>query len=310
MTLTKILFGVSFVEKKAKLYHEDVQAYEVFLGNTKIAYVIMDIFARPEKRGGAWCNDLRSGKGSGKNRRLPLVTVVGNFAKPAMGQPTLLTHRDVETLFHEFGHALHVMLSKNTYENTSGFSTEWDFVELPSQLLENWTWEREALSLYAKHFQTEEGLSENLFVNLQKSRTFQKGLFLLRQNEFGFLDFLLHSTEIPKTEKELDTKTLKIANTYSVLPKPAEYKMYASFGHIFAGGYSAGYYSYLWAEILEADVFSFFQKNGILDTKTGEKYRKEILEVGAKKPAEKIFVDFMERQPNPNALLKKFGFVE
>lgn len=308
--ITKALFDVSFNEKKADLYHKDVLAYDVFLGEKKIAYVMMDLFARPEKRGGAWCNDLRSGKGKDAERTLPLVTVVGNFAKPAKGKPTLLTHEDVQTIFHEFGHALHVMLSTNTYENTSGFNTEWDFVELPSQLLENWTWEKEALSLYAKHHETGEILPENLFENLQKSRKFLKGMFLLRQNEFGFLDFLLHSKELPKTVEALDKRTLEIANTYSVLQKPDEYKMYTSFGHIFSGGYSAGYYSYLWAEILEADVFSLFQKNGVLNPETGKKYREEILEVGAKKDAAEIFQDFMGRDPNADALLRKLGFIE
>lgn len=298
-----ILFGLTFHKQEAKLYDDSVLAHDVFLGEKKIAYFVFDLFARPEKRGGAWCNDLRHGR----KKLLPIVVNVSNFSKGTKTSPPLLAHYDVQTMFHEFGHGLHVMLSSNGFANTNGFHTEWDFVELPSQLFENWTWEKEGLDLFAKHFESGAPLSEETIVSLNKSRKFLKGLFVLRQNEFGFLDFLLHTQEPPKSVEELDARTLEIANTYSILKKPDYYNMYTSFGHIFGGGYAAGYYSYLWAEILEADVFTRFQKEGVLNPKIGKEYMEKILGQGAKKSGAEIFKDFMGREPKPDALLEKLG---
>jgi Zn-dependent oligopeptidase len=300
------LFGLTFQKREAKLYDDSAMAYDVFWGEKQIAYFLFDLFARPEKRGGAWCNDLRHGR----KGVLPIVVNVSNFSKGTKTQPPLLTHYDVQTMFHEFGHGLHVMLSSNGLSNTNGFHTEWDFVELPSQLFENWTWETEGLCLFAKHFESGEPLPKEMISSLNKSRKFLKGLFLLRQNEFGFLDFLLHTEEPPKSVEELHAKTLKIANTYSVLEKPDYYSVYTSFGHIFGGGYAAGYYSYLWAEILEADVFTRFQKEGVLNPKIGKEYAEKILHQGAKKSGADIFRDFMGRDPKPDALLEKLGLTE
>ena len=260
------LFQVSFVRKDTPTYHDDAWMYEVFVDGKKRGYVIADFFARPEKRAGAWCDDIRHG--DWESGVLPIIAVVSNIAKPTSGHPTLLSHEEVQTLFHEFGHALHVLLSANTYANTGGFSTEWDFVELPSQLLENWTWEPEALKRYAKHHNTKAPFPYTQA--LQHLRTFQKGMFVLRQSEFAFLDLNLHTSPPPATVSELDAKTYDIVNLYSLLPKPKSYKMYASFGHIFSGGYAAGYYSYLWAEILEADIFSLFQKHGLFSSVIGK----------------------------------------
>ncbi len=297
------LFGLSFKKTYSPTYNSDVLCYEVYSGKKLISYFLLDLFARPEKRGGAWCNDLRCQR----KGKVPVVVNVGNFTGGTKAQPPLLTHGDVQTMFHEFGHGLHVMLSKNTYANTSGFHTEWDFVELPSQLLENWTWKKEGLHLFAKHFRTKKELPEKMIHALSESRKFLKGIFMLRQNEFGFLDFLLHSSAPPKSVEALDKKILAISNKYSIIKKPPYYRMYASFSHIFSGGYAAGYYSYLWAEVLEADVFSRFQQEGILNPKIGKEYAKCILYEGAKKDGAELFRDFMGREPSPEALLKKLG---
>jgi len=301
----KKLFGLTFRRIGAPQYAEDVLTYEVYEGEKLIAYFVFDLFARPEKRGGAWCNDLRSKR----KGAVPIVVNVGNFAKGTASHPTLLTHTDVITMFHEFGHGLHVLLSKNQYPNTDGFHTEWDFVELPSQLLENWAWHQEGLKLFAKHYKTKKPLPQDLIFQLGESRVFLKGLFLLRQIEFGFLDFFLHTEPVSRSVPILDERILKIVNKYSVKRKFSSYKMYASFGHIFSGGYAAGYYSYLWAEILEADIFSRFAEKGVFDEKLGKKFKKEILEPGAKKNGAELFRSFMGRGPDSNSLLKKMGLI-
>lgn len=300
------LFGITLKEIKLDSYAPDVRTFEVFLGKDKIAYFIFDAFARPQKQGGAWCNELRSRWRTEGILELPIVINVMNCSKST--QP-LLTHRDVETLFHEFGHALHLILGHNSYTNLSGFHTEWDFVELPSQLLENWTWEAKSLGLFAKHNKTGKPMPNALLASLKKSRIFMKGLFMLRQNEFGFLDFLLHSESVPKNKQELEEKCLRIANMYSIMKKPKTYKMFASFSHIFSGGYAAGYYSYLWAEILEADVFERFRNEGILNPKLGAEYRDKIIAPGATKSGYELFTSFVGRKPRPDALLKKMGII-
>ncbi len=305
-TICGRLFDLSFSELKVPSYAPDVRTFAVFCGKRQIAYYILDPYARPSKRGGAWCNDLRARRQTRGKTRLPIAINVTNFAKH---DPCLLTHRDVETLFHEFGHALHLILGETKYANLSGFHTEWDFVELPSQLLENWTWEGESLALFAKHYRTDKPLPAEMIDKLQASRTFLKGLFLLRQNEFGFLDFLLHIESPPADIAELEARTLAIANRYSVIPKPKSYRMYASFSHIFGGGYAAGYYSYLWAEILEAEVFALFRKHGVLDPKTGQRYREKILARGASRDGLDLFIDLVGHPPSPDALLTKLGIV-
>ncbi len=267
LELAKELFGIELKEVNTPLYDESVMAFEAHVDGKHTAYFLLDLYARSEKRGGAWCDKLRDNYTvqHSNETQLPIVINVSNFAKPSKTRPVLLTHENLITLFHEFGHALHLLLGNRQYHNLSGFNTEWDFVELPSQLFENWVWHRESLARFAKHFETGEVISEKMLNSLKESRVFQKGLFMLRQNEFGFLDFLLHSEAPPKTVEALDAKCLEIANRFSIMPKPDDYSMYTSFGHIFGGGYAAGYYSYLWAEILEADVFSQFLQEGILN---------------------------------------------
>ena len=301
------LYGVEMKQIEVKSYHEEVQTFEVWRNGEKIALFLLDLFARKSKRGGAWCNDLRQRLVTKDGVEIPIVINVCNFGKSTGGKPTLLTHYDVQTLFHEFGHALHVMLGKNQYNNLSGFSTEWDFVELPSQILENWCWEKESLELFAKHYQTGEVLPDEMLQSLKKSRTFMSGNFVLRQNEFAMLDIKLHTESIPETVEELDQKCLDIAQEYSVLKKPDSYKMYAAFSHIFAGGYAYGYYSYLWAELLEADAFQAFKKAGIFNKEIGEKFRETILSAGTSAPAAELFRNFMGRDVDVQAYLEKQG---
>ncbi len=301
------LYGLKFVPMKTDA---DEKIYEVREDGELISYFVLDLFARKGKRNGAWCNVSRySRRTSDDARQIPIVFNVCNFNPGTAQEPALLPHSDVETLFHEFGHALHAMLSRNDYLNLHSFSVEWDFVELPSQIMENWTWHPDSLESFTRHAETGQPLDRGLLQRLLDKRSFMKGLMTLRQSEFGFMDMDLHTMEPPNSVEELDRVTQEIANRYTVLPKPKSYKMYASFLHLFAGGYGAGYYSYLWAEILEADAFQEFAKNGVFDPSTGKKFRK-LLESGTSQPAAALFREFAGRDPDPKPLLKKKGLLE
>ena len=199
------------------------------------------------------------------------------------------------------------MLSSATYTNLTGFATEWDFVEFPSQILENWCWEPASLRLFARHYKTGKVLPTEFINKLRKSQTFMSGTHVVRQLEFTFLDLMLHTMPPPHSVQALDAACTKVVRAHSALPKFDEYKMYASFGHIFAGGYAAGYYSYLWAEILEADCFNAIKKEGILKPSVGRRYAETILSQGACKPGAQLFKKFMGRAPDVKALLKKHG---
>ncbi|MBT4936704.1 M3 family metallopeptidase [Candidatus Peregrinibacteria bacterium] len=308
-TIVKKLYNITLNEVDLKSYHKDVRCFEVKKEGKLLAYYMLDMYARTEKQPGAWCDCLRSPITKNPSlKQLPIVLNVGNFSKPAKkSDAVLLNHMEVQTLFHEFGHALHVMLSNASYENLNGFHTEWDFVELPSQILENWTWNPEALKLYAHNVKTKEVLPGNLLEKLYESRKFMSGVRMLRQNEFGFLDLILHSSAPPKTVKELDEKCLQIAQKYSLFKKKKNYKMHCSFSHIFAGGYASGYYSYLWAEILEADAFSIFEKEGVLNRSVGKCFEESVLAAGAQKPASELFKDFLGRGAKAEALERKYG---
>lgn len=307
--MVKTLFEVEMKPVNIKPYAEGAKAYEVYHQGELISYYFLDPFARPEKRPGAWANDIRSGyKRADGTKKLPIVINVCNFPKPTNGKPSLLTHRDVETIFHEFGHAIHVMLSSSqNLPNLSGFHTEWDFVEAPSQILENWTWEYEVLSLFAKHYQTNELISKELVDKLRASQNFMSGLFLIRQNEFGSLDYMMHTKPTPETVEALDEVCHTFYKEHALIPKFEGYSMYTAFTHIFAGGYCAGYYSYVWAEIMEADMYEKAKQLGILSPEFGKKYVEEILAPGAKKTAMELFVNFMGAEPYINALFKKHG---
>lgn len=299
-------FGITFKQIKGQGYNPDLQFFEIWKEKKLLAYYIADFTARASKKGGAWCNHLRPGfiTSDGKYH-IPIVINVMNFPSSDGSEPSLLSFRDVETLFHEFGHALHLTFSSQTYANLNGFHTEWDFVEFPSQILENWCSEMLALKLFAKHYQTGKIIPPALISKIHTAKTFMSGYQTMRQLEFALLDLKLHLQKIPKSVTELDKICTKIVQQCSLLKKFKGYRMYASFDHIFAGGYAAGYYSYMWAEILEADVYLKIKRGGILNPRVGNSYREKILQPGARKDGQKLFKDFMGRNPDASAFIQK-----
>lgn len=309
-TFVSRLFGIEMRPLRRESYFPDLQIFEVWKKNELLAYYIADFSARPSKKGGAWCNHIRPAYFSDSEPyQVPIIINVMNFPPQNGTEPPLLSHRDVETLFHEFGHALHLLFSSKTYTNLHGFNTEWDFVEFPSQLLENWCWESPSLRLFAKHYRTKKVLPEAMIRKLRATKTFMAGYKTLRQLEFAFLDLKLHTHQPPKSLSQLDNFCEKTVQQYSVLRKFKGYKMYTSFDHIFAGGYAAGYYSYMWAEILEADVFLTMKKNNIVDPAMGRQYLEKVLIPGAKKDGSELFKDFMGRNPDVRAFIEKHALV-
>lgn len=222
---------------------------------------------------------------------------------------TTLYMRDVETIFHEFGHALHEMLSQSKYSSLSGFGVEWDFVELPSQLMENWVKDTTSLKKLAKHVETGENIPDDMIAKLETLKTFMSGHFVARQNELALTDMNLYSTEIPENTDALDAKVLDCINTYGIWKRQKGYSMYTSFNHIFGGGYAAGYYSYMWAEILEADVFSKIKETGMFSSEVGHKLLDTIIGQGTRKPAGELFVDFMGREVDNRAFMERHGLI-
>lgn len=306
--ICKTLFGIEMLPVRVGTYAADVRTYEVRRNGSSIGYFLLDLFARPTKRAGAWCEQLRAARELPDGTRLlPVVTNVCNFLKGVDGSPTCLSHYDAITLFHEFGHALHCLLGSNRHPNTSGFSVEWDFVELPSQLMENWCWHTDALALFARHLDSGEAIPDSILAALKKKRTFMTGYDGMQQLEYGSLDLALHTTPVPADAAQLDSFAVAHEREWQVLPVPDFYAMHASFGHIFEGGYAVGYYSYAWAEMLEADVFERFEREGVLHPEAGESYRSGILARGASRPGAELYRSFMGRDVDPGALLRKKG---
>lgn len=296
-------YGIEMKQINVKTYHEDALLFEVYRNEKLISYYLLDPFYRESKRPGAWADNPRGRFGA----KVPFIVNVCNFQKQDWN--TLLTMRDVETLFHEFGHALHEMLSESRYSDLSGFNVEWDFVELPSQLHENWVSTRESLEKLGKHFETGEKIPNEMLDTLDTLKTYMSGLFTLRQNEFALLDMKLYSEKAPNSVKELDKNALEIANSVSVFKRDENYKMYASFGHIFGGWYAAWYFSYMWAEILEADVFERIQELWMFERNVWEKFIATILWQGTKKEASELFRDFMWRELSNEAFIKRKWFM-
>ena len=290
-------------------WHADARYYDLIDAEGKVfAGAYTDFFARTGKRGGAWMDVCTSRFRDGNALQLPVAFLTCNFAPPTDGKPSLLTHDDVLTLFHEFGHGLHHMLTEVDQAGVAGISgVEWDAVELPSQFMENFAWTREGLDLIARHWQTGERLPDDLFERMLAARNFQSGLFLVRQLEFGLFDFRLHREFDPargaRTLEILD----EVRREVSVLPPPAWHRFPHAFTHVFSGGYDAGYYSYLWAEVLSADVFERFEQEGVFNREVGEAWRKAVLAVGGSRPALESFVEFRGREPTPDALLRSYG---
>lgn len=304
------LFGITFTPNTTiPVYHPEVTAYEAKDRNGKhLAVFYADFFPRAGKRNGAW---MTSYKGqfikNGVDSR-PHISIVCNFTKPTKSKPSLLTFNEVTTLFHEFGHALHGMLARGTYESLSGTSVYWDFVELPSQILENWCYEHECLDLFAKHYETGEGIPAKLIEKIKSAANFQQGYLTMRQISFGLLDMAFHSTD-PTQIVDIKAFEEKVMQKTDLLPKVPGTMMSTGFSHIFQGGYSSGYYSYKWAEVLDADAFELFLEKGIFDRETARSFEKNILSAGGSEDPSILYRRFRGRDPKPEALLKRSGLI-
>ncbi|MDD4151329.1 MAG: M3 family metallopeptidase [Candidatus Gracilibacteria bacterium] len=300
-------YSLTLKEIKVPVYNTDVKVFEIWRKGKFISYYMIDLFYRKEKRAGAWADNLRSKDYSGEFKREPLIINCCNFQKQTESD-TLLSIRDVETIFHEFGHALHEMLSESKYSALSGFSVEWDFVELPSQIHENWVGERESLKLLSKHHFTGESLSDEILDKFKILKNLSSGYFTIRQNEFALLDMMLYTLEeIPKNVGELDKITLDFVNKIGLFERGDYYKSYATFSHIFGGGYAAGYYSYMRAEILEAQAWEHIKENGIFNPEIGEKFISTLLGQGSRKDAKELFKDFVGKEVDASAFMKRKG---
>jgi len=291
-------------------YHEDVRTFKVTdSSNNFIAILYADFFPREGKRNGAWMTSYKEQwVKEGKNSR-PHISIVCNFTKPTKTKPSLLTFNEVTTLFHEFGHALHGMLANTTYPSLSGTNVFWDFVELPSQLLENWCYEKDALSLFAKHFETNKPIPMDFIEKIKKSSNFLEGMQTLRQLSFGLLDMKWHSKD-PSNIKNVKEFELEAFSDTQLFPDVHENCMSTSFSHIFQGGYSSGYYSYKWAEVLDADAFALFLEHGIFNKETAEKFKTYILSQGGTKKPMDLYINFRGQKPTNNALLKRAGLLK
>ena len=291
-------------------YHPDVRFYEIRRGEQVLAYLYMDLFARSNKRGGAWMSDYAS-----RRRRAdgsydtPVAFITSNFTPPSDNRPALLTHNEVTTLFHEFGHALHHMLSRvDSYEVSGINGVPWDAVELPSQFMENWCWEPEALAYVSAHYETGEPLPEDMLNKLLAARNFQSGMMMVRQLEFALFDFRLH-VEYDGPDYDVRALMEDVRRQVCVVPVAPFNRFENSFSHIFAGGYAAGYYSYKWAEVLSADAFSRFEEEGIFSEAAGRDFRRFILEKGGSADPMDLFVAFRGRKPSVAPLLRHSGIL-
>lgn len=307
----KRLFGLSFIEtKEIDTYHEDVITYEVRNSEGEhVAIFYADFFPRPGKRAGAWMTSFAGQYKNKKGDHRPLVSIVCNFTKPSATTPALLTFNEVTTLFHEFGHALHGMLANGQYETLSGTSVYWDFVELPSQILENWCYEKECLDLFARHYETGESIPQELVEKIKASANFMEGYQTMRQLSFGMLDMAWHGQDNSEVESVSDFERGIMAKT-DVLPPIPGTNMSCSFSHIFQGGYSAGYYSYKWAEVLDADAFEFFKEKGIFNKEVAELFKNHILSAGGSEHPMTLYKRFRGKAPDVKALLRRAGLIE
>ena len=313
--LTHKLYGITLAPRDdVDVWHPDVRYYDVRDADGRVfAGAYVDLYARNGKRGGAWMDVCRARFDDGEQRQLPVAFLTCNFPPPTGGKPALLTHDDVLTLFHEFGHGLHHLLTEIALPSIGGIDgVEWDAVELPSQFMENFGWNREALDLFARHYETGERLPDELFERMLAARYFQAGLFLVRQLEFALFDFTLHLEYDPAEGARTMGVLDEVRKQVAVLYPPAWQRFPHGFSHVFAGGYAAGYYSYLWAELLSADAFGAFEeqaeKSGsAIHRATGDHFRREVLSVGASRPALESFIAFRGRKPQPEALLRSHG---
>lgn len=303
------LYGVQFVPRPdLPGYHPDVRVYDVQDGDGRhLALFYADFFPRPGKRGGAWMTNFRELSAPGGVEQRPFVSIVTNFSKPGPDAPSLLTHDELTTFLHEFGHALHGMLAEGRYASMTGTNVARDFVELPSQLMENWAFEPEYLRPFARHWQTGESLPEALIQRLVAARNYHAAYFQVRQLRFGLLDLAWHTLrEAPADTAALEQQALAGCATLPDIPGSC---ISTAFSHIFSGGYSAGYYSYKWAEVLEADAFSLFQEKGIFSRETADAFRANVLSRGSSEDEAVLYRRFRGHEPDPDALLKKLEII-
>jgi oligopeptidase A len=313
--VAETLYGVRIVPGRAPIWHEDVKFFEIVdARGSLIGQFYVDLYARETKRGGAWMDSARSRRRKGQSVQEPVAYLNCNFQAPVGGKPALFTHDDVLTLFHEFGHGLHHLLTKVDDLAVSGMSgVEWDAVELPSQFMENFAWEWEVLRHMTRHVDTGSPIPKELFDRMLAAKNFQSGLAMLRQIEFAVFDMRLHSDFDPASGATAQQLLDEVRKRVAVLRPPAYNRFPNSFSHIFAGGYAAGYYSYKWAEVLSADAYSLFEEmsesNGVLDPSAGQRFRDEILAVGGSRSAAESFRAFRGREPRVDALLRHNGMI-
>ncbi len=310
--VVKRLFGLQ-IERlmDVDVWHEDVHFYRIkdSTGNTRGGFYL-DIYARDNKRGGAWMDECISRMRISDRLNLPVAYLTCNLTPPVGDEPALLTHNEVITLFHEFGHGLHHMLTRVDFRDVSGINgVEWDAVELPSQFLENWCWEKEALDLLSEHYQTGETIPSDLLDRARRAKNFQSAMLMLRQIEFALFDIRLHLESRPDLQIDVQQLLDEVRAEVAVLPVPQFNRFQNSFTHIFSGGYAAGYFSYKWAEVLSADAYSRFEEEGIFNPDTGKDFLRKILEKGGTQKALELFVDFRGREPRIDALLRHSGLL-
>jgi len=304
------LYGIDIRELSGvDTWHKDVRVFEIFdrEGNTRGRFYL-DLYARPNKRGGAWMDECISRRETEQGIQLPVAYLTCNFSSPIGDDPALFTHNEVITLFHEFGHGLHHMLTQVNTLAVSGISgVPWDAVELPSQFLENWCWESQAVNLIARHYKTGEQLPDELYEKMIKARNFQSGMQMVRQLEFALFDFRVHAEYDPEKGARIQEILDEVRSEVAVIKPPVYHRFQHSFSHIFAGGYAAGYYSYKWAEVLSSDAFSKFEETGIFNQETGLEFLETILEQGGARDPMDLFIEFRGREPEIDALLRHSG---
>ena len=303
------LYGIQVVERAAPLWHPDVRYFEIEDQGQVLGGFYFDLYARSGKRGGAWMSGFRSRMQTSDGLQKPICYMVGNFTPPVAPQPALLSHDEVITLFHEFGHGLHHLLTEVDQISVAGtHGVAWDAVELPSQFMEFWTWDKDSLDSLSEHIDSKQQLPQNLLTALLDARFFQSGMQSLRQIEFALFDLNIHAANPALNSAQIQSTLDDIRDKYAVLPTTASNRFQNSFSHIFAGGYAAGYYSYKWAEVLASDAFDRFEQERIFNTETGKEFRKAVLAVGGKDSALTAFVNFRGREPKIDALLRHQGW--
>ncbi|MET0009513.1 MAG: M3 family metallopeptidase, partial [Candidatus Thiodiazotropha sp. 6PLUC4] len=304
------LYGIHIqAVENVDTWHPDVRFYEIRDRQNQLrGQFYLDLYARPKKRGGAWMDDCATRFFSDTMDQIPVAYLTCNFSPPVGDQPALFTHDEVLTLFHEFGHGLHHMLTRIDYPSVAGINgVAWDAVELPSQFMENWCWEKEALNLISGHVDTGEPIPDELFQRMHGAKNFQSAMQMVRQLEFSLFDFRIHQEYDPSKGGRIYEILEQVRQQVSVITPPSWNRFPHGFSHIFAGGYAAGYYSYKWAEVLSADAFSRFEDEGIFNQNAGQSFLEEVLEQGGSKDAMDLFIAFRGREPQIEPLLRHSG---